>query len=136
MNNRELELWLRRATYGQKLNTILRNQWSMMQAQELEIQLELRNMLNLDKMNARVAKISDLAASVKAAYDGAISERDAARVERDAALANDATDQVKIDAAEANLAAAEALLETLQAVAAGTPVVLPPDTGASMGGVG
>lgn len=107
---------------------------SLLRAQNLEIDLELEQMFNLDKMNASIAKIRDIASSVKAAYDGVIAQRDAAVAELAAVKADDAADQEKLTAAEANLAAAEAMLETLKSIAEGTPVVLPPDTGGSTAG--
>lgn len=134
----EFEQWLRTATQGQMLRAILRNQWSMMDAQDLEIRLELKNMLNFDKMNAGLTRIGDLATSVKTAYDGVVVQRDAAVAELAAVKADDTADAEKLAAAEANLATAEAMLETLKAIATGTPVVLPPDTppvgGQSTGG--
>lgn len=128
MNDREFRFWLRRATREQKLDALLWGQRTIMSAQNLEIQLELEQMAQFTGLNARIAKISDLSSSVKAAYDGAIAERDAAKAKVAELEAADATDQAAVDTAEANLAAAEAALETLKAIAAGTPVTLPPDT--------
>lgn len=94
-----------------------------------EYRRDLKEMLNLDKMNASIARIGDIAASVKAAYDGVVVQRDAAVAELAAVKADDTADAEKLAAAEASLAAAEAMLETLKAIAEGTPVELPPDTG-------
>lgn len=108
-----------------------------------EYRRDLRQMFNFDKMNASIAKISDLATSVKAAFDGAIAQRDAAVAELTAVKADDAADAEKLATAEASLAAAEEMLKTLQAIAEGTPVALPPvppveapgDGGQSAGGI-
>lgn len=103
-----------------------------------EFKRDMRQMFNFDKMNASIAKIRDIASSVKAAYDGVVAQRDAAIAERDALKADDTADAEKLAAAEASLVAAEEMLKTLQAIAEGTPVVLPPlepPVGGSVGNI-
>lgn len=91
-----------------------------------EYRRDMKQMFDFSRMNASIAKIGDIAASVKAAYDGVVIQRDEARAERDRLIAENTGEAEQLATAEANLAAAEAMLETLRAVAEGTPVVLPP----------
>lgn len=135
MNNREFEFWLRRATREQKLNALLRNQRSMMHAQELEIELELQQMADFTKLNAKVAGIKDIATSLNTMFTGVVAERDNLKKELAELKAADAVDQEAVDAAEAAVADAQHTIEALQAVAAGTPIVLPPDPGGSTAGI-
>lgn len=137
-DDREFERWLRRATPEQKLNTLLWGQRIIMDAQELDFEMEIQQMQDLSRIYAKAAKITDVANALKTLSGDLITERDALKKERDdlkAQLATgDATDQAEIDALEVKLADVESTLEALKAVAAGTPVVLPPDTGASTAG--
>ena len=138
MNDREFERWLRRLTFGQKLDALLWGQRTIMYAQELDFEMELQQMQDLSRIYAKAAKITDVANALKTLTGDLLTERDALKKERDdlkAQLATgDAVDQAEIDKLETQLADVESTLEALRAVAAGTPVVLPPDTGGSVSG--
>lgn len=127
--NKRFEQWLRRATNGQKLDALLRGQWTIMNALNVLTEMEYDQMQDLSRINDKVSKIKDVAESLKTMHSDLIAERDALKAERDALLAADAGDQTEIDALEVRLADVQSTLDALKAVAAGTPVVLPPDTG-------
>lgn len=131
----EFEFWLRRATSGQKLNALLRGQRIIMIAQELDFQMELKQMINYEKINKTVSGIKDVTVSIKTYFETLIPERDALKKERDElkalAATDDAFDQEKLDAVEAQLADVQNTLNALSAIAAGTPVVLPSAGGAA-----
>lgn len=109
----EYEQWLRTATNGQMLREILRNQWSMMEAQDLEIKLEFEQMIDIKRMAAEATKNSDAFSAFKKAMDDTL-----------AALRATMGDPAEFEAAmamfEANTAAMAA------AAVANTPVAVPP----------
>ena len=99
-----------------------------------EYRRDMRTMADFSRLNEKVSKMTSIAESIKAMNDGLKTERDAAVAELAAVKAADQVDQAAVDAAEAKLAEVTAALEAITAVASGTPVVLPPDTGGSTGG--
>lgn len=101
---------------------------SLLRAANIDFLMEIRQMADFTALNAKVSKMSDLAASFKTMTDGLKAERDAARDELAAVKAADQVDQDAVNAAEAKLAEVTAALEAITAVATGTPV------GGSVGG--
>lgn len=134
MNDNEFKFWLRSLTREQKLDALLWGQRTIMKAQKLELKLEFKQMQDLSRINSKVSAIKDVAESLKTMHSDLIAERDALKAERDALKAGDSADQAEIDAMETRLADVQSTLDALKAIAAGTPVVLPTDTGASTGG--
>lgn len=113
---------LHELTNKELLILIVFNQQRIMKAQRLDFKMELRQMADFTRLNAKVSGINDIATAVKTMYDGVKTERDAFKVELDALKAADAVDQDAVDTAEANLANAQSTLDAIVAIAAGTPV--------------
>ncbi len=113
MNDQErFELWLRKASNGQKMNALLRSQWNIMNA--LNIVIENQDDL-IDIGEDQMANFTELAATVtkiKGTVDsGKAVLRDLRiKIEELAAASNDEADQAAISALAAELGAAETAL--------------------------